>query len=383
MTIRTLCFLTVLYMTMQSFTADVMAQPIDKKASKETKALYKNLHTVTKKGIMFGHQDDLAYGVNWKYEPGRSDVKDVVNDYPAVFGWDIGGIEHDKKENLDNVPFDSIRNYIREVYRRGGINTISWHLDNPVSLGQAWDTTKAVASILPNGKAHQKYLFWLDRVAGFLESLKTDQGVYIPVLFRPFHELNGAWFWWGKTHCTKEEYIALWRFTVDYLMNKKNLHHLIYVFNTNSFKDEAEFLERYPGDNYADIVSFDVYQFAAANASKAALKKSSLQFQEQLKNNLTVLTVVSKRKNKPAALAETGFEAIPDGTWWTQTLFPAIKNFPIAYVLVWRNHGLNSENKMHYYAPYQGQASAEDFRQFYRSEKMLFLKETGKLKLYQ
>jgi len=110
---------------MQSFTADVMAQPIDKKASKETKALYKNLHTVTKKGIMFGHQDDLAYGVNWKYEPGRSDVKDVVNDYPAVFGWDIGGIEHDKKENLDNVPFDSIRNYIREVYRRGGINTIS------------------------------------------------------------------------------------------------------------------------------------------------------------------------------------------------------------------------------------------------------------------
>lgn len=65
----------------------------DKKATPETKILYKNLTDLSKKSILFGHQDDLAYGVNWKYEAGRSDVKEVTGDYPAVYGWDLAGLE--------------------------------------------------------------------------------------------------------------------------------------------------------------------------------------------------------------------------------------------------------------------------------------------------
>lgn len=372
-----------IFMIISALFNDAVAQLIDAKASIETQTLYKNIGKNAGKGIMFGHQDDLAYGVNWKYEPGRSDIKDVVGDYPAVYGWDIGGIEHGNKENLDRVPFEKIKSYIKEVYQRGGINTISWHLDNPVSLGSSWETTKAVSEILPDGKLHQKYLLWLDRVATFLNALETEEGIKIPILFRPFHELNGPWFWWGKTHCTSQEYIDLWKLTVQYLRDKKQLHHLIYVFNTNSFKDKEEFLERYPGDNYADMLSFDVYQFAKSNASKEDLQKSSIQFQEQLKNNLRVLTEEAKTRNKPAALAETGFEAIPDASWWTGTLFPAIKDFPISYVLVWRNHGLNAENKMHYYAPYKGQKSASDFKKFYKLSQILFQKEVKKLNLYK
>lgn len=129
----------------------------DKKSTPETIALYKNLITTSKKAILFGHQDDLAYGVNWKYEPGRSDVKDVTGDYPAVYGWDLGGIEKSSPKNLDGVSFELMRRYMADVKKRGGVNTISWHLDNPISGKNAWDnSTKSIASILPGGENHKK-----------------------------------------------------------------------------------------------------------------------------------------------------------------------------------------------------------------------------------
>ena len=81
----------------------------DKKATSETKALYKNLNTLVQKGFLFGHQDDLAYGVKWKYEDGKSDIKDVVGDYPAVYGWDIAGLENDSPNNIDGVPFEKMK----------------------------------------------------------------------------------------------------------------------------------------------------------------------------------------------------------------------------------------------------------------------------------
>ena len=118
---------------------------------------------------MFGHQDDLAYGVNWRYVEGRSDVKDVVGDYPAVYGWELGNIEHELPYNLDSVPFDKMRNFIQQGFERGGVITISWHADNPLNGESAWDTTHAVQSILPGGTRHELYKIWLDRVAAFLE----------------------------------------------------------------------------------------------------------------------------------------------------------------------------------------------------------------------
>src|SRR5580693_9807601 len=80
--------------------------PVDKYATKETIILYRHLKSIAGKGFLFGHQDDLAYGVGWKYVPGRSDIKDVTGDYPAVYGWELGRIEVDHQENIDSVPFN-------------------------------------------------------------------------------------------------------------------------------------------------------------------------------------------------------------------------------------------------------------------------------------
>jgi Glycosyl hydrolase family 26 len=78
--------------------------PSDKTAIRETVNLYRNLKKMLGKGILFGHQDDLGYEVGWKDEEGRSDIKDVTGDYPAVYGWEPGRLEIDNSVNVDSVP---------------------------------------------------------------------------------------------------------------------------------------------------------------------------------------------------------------------------------------------------------------------------------------
>ena len=130
---------------------DTSSEPVDKEATSQTKALFHNLKSIGSEGILFGHQDDLAYGVYWKDEPGRSDVKDASGSYPAVFGWDISKIGQ-RPFNIDSVDFEKMKGWIRQAYQMGGINTISWHIDNPVTGGDSWDNTPAVYTILPEGK---------------------------------------------------------------------------------------------------------------------------------------------------------------------------------------------------------------------------------------
>ena len=84
-----LCFVGISCSTGQK-KIDTKLSLSDKKSTKDLVVSYEKLTYLTEKGILFGHQDDLAYGVNWKYEAGRSDVKEVTGDYPAVYGWDLG-----------------------------------------------------------------------------------------------------------------------------------------------------------------------------------------------------------------------------------------------------------------------------------------------------
>jgi mannan endo-1,4-beta-mannosidase len=357
-------------------TTDSKSPLSDQKATPETKVLYNNLQKLTNKGILFGHQDDLAYGVNWKYEAGRSDVKEVTGDYPAVYGWDLGGLERKSDKNIDGIPFDKMRQYIKEGHSRGGIITLSWHFDNPLTGGDAWDTTpKSLASTLPGGQSHEKFKSWLDEAAKYILTLKDKKGKPIPILFRPYHELTGNWFWWCKNNASPEEFKTLWKFTLDYFQ-KKGIHNLIYVYNTADFKSKEEFLEYYPGADYADILSFDKYQYNDPTKDNSFIENCQSQFK--------IMDQVAQEQNKIMAFAETGYEAIPYDKWWTDTLMKAIGNYKISYVLVWRNHGWQEkEKKMHYYAPYKGQVSEKDFVDFYNLDQILFEKEAAKEKLYK
>ena len=92
---------------------------------------------------------------------------------------------------------------------------------------------------------------------------------------------------------------------------------------------------------------------------------------------LSIIDSIGKAHNKVIAVTETGYEGIPDAKWWTGTLLPALKKYSLAYVLVWRNA---REKVTHYYAPYPGQTSAEDFGEFYNNPKTLFAADVN---LYQ
>jgi mannan endo-1,4-beta-mannosidase len=355
-------------------TSSTTANTADRLATTETKNLFNHLRRLQQKGFMFGHQDATAYGVNWKYIAGKSDVKELVDDYPAVYGWELGNLELSLDHNLDSVPFDTMRELIQQAYQRGGVNTISWHFTNPVSLNNAWDTTHAVQAILPGGYRHELYNQWLDKLSTFLLSLKGSKGEAIPILFRPFHELTGNWFWWCMNTNTPAEFKLLWRYTIDYLRNEKGVHQLLYVYNTAGFNSKEDFVERYPGDDVVDLVSFDAYQ--GGDPSKGAA------FISDTEKKLQILNEVAQEKNKIPALAEAGYEKIPDATWWTNVLLKAIGDHKLSYVLMWRNAGLMPNGNMHYYVPKKGDVSESDFRKFYNDPSTIFQKELSKEKVY-
>src|SRR5215213_8841244 len=74
--------------------------PIDMKATAETRALFFNLRRLAREHVLFGHQDDLAYGYDWVAEPGRSDVRESSGSYPAVYGWEVSGLETSSPKNM-------------------------------------------------------------------------------------------------------------------------------------------------------------------------------------------------------------------------------------------------------------------------------------------
>ncbi|WP_299291601.1 glycosyl hydrolase [uncultured Mucilaginibacter sp.] len=331
--------------------------PVDKAATQETKMLYSNMQKLVQSKVIFGHQDDLAYGVGWAYEKGRSDVKSTAGVYPGVYGWELGHLELDSAKNLDGVPFNNIISYVKEVYARGGINEFSWHFNDPVTGATAWSTpTSTVKQIIPGGNHHEAFVKYLDKFAAFANQLKGPKGEMIPVIFRPFHEHTGSWFWWGNKECTPEEYIALWRFTIDYLRNTKKLHNLLIGYSAADYAIEKDYLERYPGDAYVDIIGFDAY-----------MDKDADYFKKDLENRYQILEKVATEHHKVPALTEVGYQRIPDPNWWTQVLLPVISKYKTAYVLTWRNWKTE-----HYFAPYPGQASVADFKKFYADPHIIF-----------
>jgi mannan endo-1,4-beta-mannosidase len=364
--VKGLLFSAMLILSASTCNGESPVKLTDPKASPATVKLFLKMKELAKQGFMIGHQDDLAYGVGWIAPNGKSDVYKVCSDYPAVFGWDLGHIEKGSAVNLDSVPFSDMTKYAIEMNGKGGINTFSWHLDNPLTGGSAWDVSNpgVVKSILPGGADHAEFNLWLDKVAAFFAGLKDKNGEAIPVIFRPFHEHTGNWFWWGKAHCTTDEYKQLWIYTVKYLIETKNLHNLIFAYSpAGSFDNLDEYSERYPGNEYVDIVGFDMYQ--------DALQRNSV-FASQLKEKLTLLNEFSKANDKLAAITEMGLEQIPEPQWWTDVIYPVIKDFDVCYALFWRN-AANRPN--HYYMPYPGQKSETDFKSFYSLPRTLFLKD--------
>lgn len=324
---------------------------------------------IEKGEIMFGHQDTYLYGHSWKVaadatEFGRSDIHDVTGKYPALYGMDLGGIELDSPLNIDKNDFNHMRASAVAHHERGGVITFSWHPMNPLTGGTTWDntSTEVVASILPGGENHEKFMGWLSKAADFLGSIKDAEGNLIPVIFRPWHEHTRDWFWWGQNLCTTEQYVALWRMTHDYMTNVRGFNHLVWSYSPDAGGlTDDNFGEKWPGDDVVDMVGIDFYQFT-----------SNEMYIERTRHCLELTEAFAKEHGKLMAVTEAGYEGVKYEKWWTEVLYPAIKDFPVSYVLLWRN-ACDDNMQHHFYAPYPGHDSAEDFKAFAELDQMMFL----------
>ncbi len=350
--------------------------------TQRTENLLANLRTIAKDGYLIGHQDATVYGVGWVGDSCRSDVKSVTGDFPAIVGFDLGHLELGDSVNLDGVPFDRMKQEIINHFDRGGMVTLSWHLDNPLTEGTAWvvpdsltdHEKQTVASVLEGGQCHEKFLGWLDTLANFFNSLETPYGVKVPVLFRPWHEHTGSWFWWGQNLCTTEQYKALWKLTVDRL-KEKGVTNVLYAYSPGTeFNGDAEkYLERWPGDGIVDVIGFDGYCTSNAEDTTAISN-----YRNSLDINLKSLCEIAKQHNVVPVLSETGMESLQMENWWTEVLMPVLNKYPIAYVLLWRNA---HDKPGHFYMPYPGQKTVSDFVKFYNDKRTLFLKDVNGLYL--
>ena len=323
--------------------------------------LLERLIALKQKGYMFGHQDDPFYGLTWEWELDRSDILETVGDYPAVMGFDLGGIEMGNEKNLDDVPFTRIREELIKHHERGGIVTISWHPRNPVTEGTAWDVSDnlVIHKILNVESVRAKFIQWIIRVGDFLATLKTEDGKKVPIIFRPWHENNGSWFWWGQNLCSDEDYRAFWNLLQDELI-ARGFDNLLWSFSPNldGGWNEERFLKRYPGNDRVALIGEDAYQWGTEDDFVKALTK-----------DLDFLQEFAEKNNKIFALTECGIKNLPDATWWTRVLKPIMDKYPICYFHTWRNY------KEEFFAPDPNQKSAADFKKLYEASNVLFLKE--------
>ena len=335
----------------------------------ESEQLAGRLKALQQKGNMMGHQDDPFYGVTWpgtyagdSAELGRSDVLATVGDYPAVMGFDLGGIEMGDAKNLDSVPFTRIHDELIAHHERGGIVTLSWHPRNPLTGGTAWDVTDStvVKSVLEGGSQYEKFQTWMQRVGDFVATLKTNDGQPVPIVFRPWHENNGSWFWWGQKLCSDDEFRGLWNMLQDYLTEVRGFSNLLWSYSPNldGGWTEERFAQRYPGNDRVTLIGEDAYQWGTEEDFKNALTA-----------DLTFLGNFAKKNQKLIAMTECGLKNMPDSTWWTRVLKPVMDQYPISYFLLWRNY------REEYFGPSPELPCAADFKKLYESNNVLFLKD--------
>ena len=346
----------------------------DTNATPETTFLFGNLKKMSRQGkTLVGQQDPHVTYTGRKDE---TDIKWTTGKELAVFGSDFMHITHAANTNESgwfHYEEGQIIQRAQKAYDAGMVNVFCWHLCDPF-LERSFNVrdlpdnvrSNCFRSILPGAENHEWYKRKLQKVTEVVNKIKGENGTLSPVIFRPFHEFDGDWFWWGEPYCTPEEYKQLWRFTVTYLRDELNVHHLLYAFSPDcGFDTKEEFLERYPGDAFVDLVGFDNYWDFETDNVEAAAKK------------LKIISDIAKRHKKIAALTEVGYrkEPIP-AALYTDYYGKAFADpsLEIAFLMFWRQ---GKEGGSNYFTPPPHAPTADDFKAFLGSPRMLLLPDVG------
>lgn len=217
-------------------------------ASKEAAALYNYICDTYGNSIISGQQESTWMGSE-QYE--FEYIYENTGKYPAIRGLDYM-----------NDDFEGVNRRAEDWHNRGGIVTICWHCGSDFS--HSWDECMKTEisdwdkALTEGTDEYKKLIAGMDKGGAALKEL-CDKG--IPVLWRPFHELDGGWFWWSKGGA--ENFKKLWKIMYDRYTNYWKLDNLIWVFG---YSEKGRGYEKwYPGDEYVDIVGADSYKDGANN----------------------------------------------------------------------------------------------------------------------
>lgn len=345
--------------------------------NERTQSLWKKLYNISYKTqeskTILGLQNAYTEGKNWSFDFKKaptsylppSDIERISQHKVKMVGYDFDQIGH---WNIDHIT-----NWIKMHDELGGVTTLSWHMKNPNFETKDNSSTSlspnSISAIFSNPHIQKKFNQELDRLVSFLHKLEGT-----PVIFRPYHEHNESWFWWGKDHNSVDWYTHLWKYTIDYLRNNK-LQNILIAYSPN--KVTSDYLERYPGNNYVDIIGTDYYFTTDyLGFGLEAWKKSVIKIQGY-----------AKMLNKIPAITEFGNDGLVIENFWTDYLaWPIqkegirqylqstqIQQEPInfAYVMLWRNA---SENKNHFFAPFPGHEMNHNFFQLLAKNFLIFIR---------
>lgn len=174
-------------------------------------------------------------------------LTDVTGRQPAIRGLDF----------MDN-DYLGVTQRAKDWWARGGIPTICWHTGADFFSGypECRESELDWAFAFVDGtEANRRLLDGLDHAVPYLKRLQSDG---VPVLWRPFHEMDGGWFWWGRG--SAENFVRLWRLMYDRYTHVHGLRNLIWVLG---FSDAAEDLRH-------GIRGTTRWTFSAATATRAA-----------------------------------------------------------------------------------------------------------------
>ncbi|MGY4645428.1 glycosyl hydrolase [Cellulomonas sp. URHB0016] len=349
---------------------------VDADATPETRSLFAYLRDVRGDGILFGHQHTTSYGLTFDTDDGASsDVRSATGDLPAVFGWDTLIIQGDERPGkfggtaAENVAI--LADSIEEADAAGGINTLSAHMENFVTGKSFYDTTgDTLRAVLPGGAKNADLDAYLDDIALLAQSVHSADGALVPIVFRPWHENAGSWFWWGAAFGSPGEYEELYRYTVEYLRDVKGVHNLLYAFSPGGgFGGNAEqYLRTYPGDDFVDLLGYDTYDDTGSQS-----------FLDGLVADLGMIADLADERGKISAVTEFGVSGgvgssgkNPEG-WFTKVL-GAIKGDARAarnaYMLTWANFDAGQ-----HFVPVPGDSTYEDFQAYAADPFTLFAPE--------
>lgn len=317
------------------------ANPLTSGATAETVRLYRRLIDMGKRsGYLLGTNEMLAGDVGTYPSPTTYDTQGALQANTGRGASIVGFEYHDSawSTRYGSTGTTYIRAQIIAAAAAGKVIELHHHMGNPATgalpgVGTAWPPSGAgsaydltgtpLTTIKSGGAQFSAWTAYLDRLAAFIASLTDAQGKLIPIIWRPFHEVNGGWFWWSTNQADLK---TVWQQMVTYLRDTKGLTNVLFCFNWSS--DTASLSGWYPGDAYVDVLSLDHY----VNSSGPNIWTGGT-----LAAAYSAMLAVNS--SKPCILAEFGYQqqSTNNSVWAETARFLGTTYSRFAAAMLWRS----------------------------------------------